>query len=401
MLNIAILGAFWSQLIAIGLTIILFFLVTVYNFKSRQYWQSIKEKMLLASVLSLPFLISMILKSDYALLYATIIVIFFEVAVLSLVADVKQFAKIFVVVVVSLAAYSLVVNYILRPFVFGYWPDCMSFNNPSGLHYLNLIFAFIRDLPHHFRNYGIFREPGQYAFIILIALVSNLFVLKNNRYGLVISLILIFTMLSTFSPTGVLAMAVLLVSYFVYSWREIFSQRHLVRKLAIFTVSIIMVLAGICFFVFSDNNISDTMIGSVAKVLDIRNESAKARLESVSVDVKMFFNSPIIGNDSVDVLTAIQDNTFTPGVLLAIFGLLAGLVSYVLWWKFIVSTIGRKHIITLGLVSASIFIGVSTQNLVPELFFYILPLLAYYNKSDETMLMLNNLKDKILRRRLV
>ena len=401
MLNIAILGALWSQIIAIGLTVLLLLIITAYNYKDRLYWKILGSRMIFAFMPSLLLLLSMVIKGDYVLLYLTIIIIFFEVAILSMLASVAEFAKSFVIVVFFLAAYSLIVNYVARSAVFAYLPDCMDFINTSGYHFMNLIFSNMMDLSYYFRNYGIFREPGQYAFIILIALASNLFVLKKNKYRLVISIVLILSMLSTFSPTGVVSMALLLLAYIIYSSKEFFSQSHALRKLVIPTVSIFIIMSGVSIFVLSNENLSATFTTSATKVFDPKSESSNARSDAVLADVKMIIDSPLVGNKSVNVFKETKDNTFTPGIILAIFGLIVGSVIYALWWSFTVDIIGKKHFVVIMIVSTSIFIGVSTQNVVTEMFFYILPLMAYYDKSDEATPIINYIKSKIAKRRFI
>lgn len=399
MLNIAILGAFWSQVFAIGLTALLFLLTTLWNYKSRYFWQSIKKRAVLAFMFSLLFLFSMVVKRDYSLLYFTIIIIFFEVAVLSLVAGVDKFARVFVTIVAFLALYSLIVNYLLRSLVFAYWPGCMDFINTLGYHFMNLIFSNMMDLSYYFRNYGIFREPGQYAFIILIALISNLFVLKKNKYRLVISIILILSMLSTFSPTGVVSMVLLLLASIIHARKSIFGQNKILRKSIFFVVLMFTAVLCIGAYIRSDMNLRDTLTISITKVFSLSNDSSRTRAVSVYSNMKMFIGSPLVGNKSAIVINDVEDNTFTPGILLAIFGIVVTFIICLLWWNLAVSIISKNHFVIIGMVLVSIFIGVSTQNLVPELFFYILPLMAYYDKSDKAMPIIDYIKSKITKRR--
>lgn len=132
------------------------------------------------------------------------------------------------------------------------------------------------------RNFGPFWEPGVFAAYLLIALFLSLFFSEKVK----ISNILIFsvTILSTFSTTGITVMLLFFVLFFIEKFPNFFHSMKAVFISIVLTLMILLV---------ADHFAGNAVLGKLIE--GSGNDSFGSRLDSVLVNIKIFFQNPFFG----------------------------------------------------------------------------------------------------------
>ncbi len=134
------------------------------------------------------------------------------------------------------------------------------------------------------RAFGIFWEPGVFHIYLNIALVFELFQNKViNWRNVVIMLLAVFV---TFSTTGYIVSAWILVAYFCLERKKVLSSKNLIITCMIFVCMLAV------FFMYDFTFINDLVFSKLGNAED---GNWIARSASVFVNLDIFFDNPILG----------------------------------------------------------------------------------------------------------
>lgn len=253
-----------------------------------------------------------------------------------------------------------------------FFPSIANENNLKyyffGLGFLEKLKAGV--LP---RSYGIFREPGVYACFLILALVSELFMIKK----LSVKRALAFSVatLLTFSTAAFVIFFVILTVFF---WKSFFSMQKSGNKqkmLLLLTLAIVLTLV-VCVIGF--DRITDAVFGK----LHVENSSRDSRFGSVEANIKMFGENPIFGKGWNFVEDKFNDfasqgnykgdhNTNTFLKILALYGIFPFLIISIYLYIFFVRASNSTF---MGLFLFVIWaITLSNEDLSVNIVLYILP----------------------------
>lgn len=190
------------------------------------------------------------------------------------------FIRYFIQLVVLFAGASLLITYILKPFIVGL-PLPRAFNS-SNIPFVNAYLCYLVDYDDYMRNTGIFREAGVWGAFLSIALmflVTNreLFSKKTTTYFYIIIIASIF---STFSTTALLATAMIFIVPFIKPNRS--SQSFL-----------FIVLLTIVFFFFSKYSVFIDEFDLAVNKLSTDSSSYQARTEIIRNAIPIMFSNPL------------------------------------------------------------------------------------------------------------
>ncbi len=312
-------------------------------------------------ILVLNIILTMIIKSDYQLYNFSLLVFIFIGFVVSYVYEYKEFIKAFINIMIFISMYSLITTYLFKPLIIHTGINFPTIINSVNNVFYNFIFSFALTAESYIRNFGFFREPGVYQVFIILALIFLTFV-KNikikSRKKIIYTLIFTVTILSTFSTTGIILLALFFTTYIVKLIRDGKMNRKVFIIITTITIICILILTLLYNIIPS---FRETLRFSIEKIFT-PNESLSARQESIIVPLKLYLNSPIFGQKYIDVVEAIYHNTNTTINMFAIYGLLTGVIHIMLIYLLIKKMKQPKS------VSALIFIifivAINTQFLI-------------------------------------
>ncbi len=312
-------------------------------------------------ILVLNIILTMIIKSDYQLYNFSLLVFIFIGFVVSYVYEYKEFIKAFINIMIFISMYSLITTYLFKPLIIHTGINFPTIINSVNNVFYNFIFSFALTAESYIRNFGFFREPGVYQVFIILALIFLTFV-KNikikSRKKIIYTLIFTVTILSTFSTTGIILLALFFTTYIVKLIRDGKMNRKVFIIITTITIICILILTLLYNIIPS---FRETLRFSIEKIFT-PNESLSARQESIIVPLKLYLNSPIFGQKYIDVVEAIDHNTNTTINMFAIYGLLTGVIHIMLIYLLIKKMKQPKS------VSALIFIifivAINTQFLI-------------------------------------
>lgn len=312
-------------------------------------------------ILVLSIILTMIIKSDYQLYNFSLLVFIFIGFVVSYVYEYKEFIKVFINIMIFISMYSLITTYLFKPLIIHTGINFPTIINSVNNVFYNFIFSFALTAESYIRNFGFFREPGVYQVFIILALIFLTFV-KNikikSRKKIIYTLIFTVTILSTFSTTGIILLALFFTTYIVKLIRDGKMNRKVFIIITTITIICILILTLLYNIIPS---FRETLRFSIEKIFT-PNESLSARQESIIVPLKLYLNSPIFGQKYIDVVEAIDHNTNTTINMFAIYGLLTGVIHIMLIYLLIKKMKQPKS------VSALIFIifivAINTQFLI-------------------------------------
>lgn len=264
--------------------------------------------------------------------------------------------------------------------------------NSSGLKFFNFELSYVVALPYYIRNFGIFREPGVYQIFLIIPLVYELLIEKKKMRYFNIS-ILIITVFSTFSLTGIIVMILIIFTYFIKMIFERRVTKSIVRILIFITIS--SLILGI-FLYMLNSNFSSVVNESIIKITTI-NPSSSARLESALNNISLFLRSPVWGNDFSVVQEASIHNTNSSISIFAIFGFFVGALH--LFYLYIFSERVSNNKIIRGMVILIFLLLFNSQFLLGNIVFWIVIFSAFMRVEDKELYNYNkySLKDILFR----
>ena len=228
--------------------------------------------------------------------------------------------------------------------------------NTSGTQFYSVGFASVlanfvgTDLP--IRASGIFWEPGAFAIYLVIALMGQLFVFETINIKHVV--LYLFSLLLTFSTTGIFAGAMLIFTYTFYGENNN-KNNYLIRFITIVLIILIIIL-----MLFGENTmLYNTIFGKIIN----GDSTAKTRYASFLVPFAILLDYPLLGVSGGNISELMRPYTYKVGNWLqasnmctntlsyqfGAYGLLFGLLFVIGTIKFCKKISCDKRIITLGL----------------------------------------------------
>lgn len=191
------------------------------------------------------------------------------------------FVKYFVKVTVFFAIASLVITYLLSPVVHAL--PLPHVTNSAGVSFTNAFLCYLVDYEGYIRNTGIFREAGVWGgflSVALVLLVSNKDLFSKKLFN-VFSIVLVATILSTFSTTCVLALLLIYIAFLLQDRKKAKDNKF---------VLIVLILGLAAFFYFRG---SIEEIDNTFNKLSRDSSSYQTRTEIIINSISIIFNKPL------------------------------------------------------------------------------------------------------------
>lgn len=325
------------------------------------------------------YLLIMLLKQDWQMMYLSIAVCPVFAVFLTYFTDSRRVAKTYLVIITVLSAYSLLATYGLRHLVWGDVFKPKIWVNPAGMWFYDFGLCFTGTEPYWHRNFGLFREPGVYQYFLILGLYLNHYTASWDKpwKTWVISAILTLTMVSTFSVPGVIELVVFAAFLFFDKGyhRTKQGRRTLLALLAGLAGVVLVVLYLLKTKRILYGNSILFEFGDIITRLTTDSESLVDRLNAYFTDLRFFAQHPLLGANFHPVLHGTNHNTTSTLVLFAATGIFGGGLSVAVWVKMLWdknrSLFG--NLILLGIL----FLSFNTQNLAANLFFWLFPCMAF------------------------
>lgn len=373
MFTSTIIGFNLSQTIMIGLVLLTGLVFLVYN--RRNLKQILLDRRMLAfAAAALVVLGPMVIKQDWQVMYFTILLCWFFSIFLTYFTTVSELAFWYVGIMVVLGIWSVAGQLLLKPMANAGVIPAVRFDSPGGWHMLNFGLAFACDKNIHMddalRSFGIFREPGLYQIFLFVAIhLNNYWVNWKKQWQMwAVNGVLFVSLLLTFATGGVLALGLYIV--FLFFDKGLYRNKYL-RLLAVLAVAAGAVLLAVA--LARGGTWAYELVGMVEKIYN-RTYSLTDRLDAIVSDTTFFFSSPLYGAGLSEVMYSVPNNTATSPILFAVFGIVGGCVHVLSWvafaWK------KERHWIMNLILLVILFVPFNTQNVIPDMFFWLFPMMA-------------------------
>lgn len=364
------LGFYASQFLLLGILVLLAAAFLAAN-RGTLREVFLDSRMMILAVLTLVFLLPMLAKRDWQLMYFSVLLPAALGICLTYFVSCRRTAKYYVLIITGLAAYSLVAFLVLRPLTEAGLLHPRVVYNTIDLEFLDFGLAFpTMYIYTKGRNYGLFREPGVYQFFLLLGLYLNNYRVDWERKWpvWVVNAVLAVTMMSTLATGGVIEMALLLVLLFLdKKW-----YRQKIGRIAL-AAGLLLGVAGFAVLTITKPPLYWSLYLMVAKLFT-GEQSLTDRVGSLAVNLSFFLQNPLFGGRIADILFAIDNNTSSTTVMYAIFGILGGTV-HVAGWCALVWDKERFVLWNLGLLTV-LLMSFNTQNLITNPYLWIFPMMA-------------------------
>lgn len=375
LISTSLLGFYRSQFLMLLLIFLAAALFLILNRNDLKRIFTDKRIVIAAGICGIVML-PMIMKRDWQMMYLSILLCLMFAVFLTYFVSYKEVAKIYVVIIAVLAAYSVLATYGLRLIPDSGLLSVPVFSNTNNVEFYNFGLAFVSQSYVKNRNFGIFREPGVYQYFLLLALFLNNFTVdwqKTSRCWLVNGILAV-TMLTTMATGGFVELGILAVILF-------FRKKLYRSRTACFVVAagFIIGLIGVEMIIHQKGQLYWELYGMFVSKFLPGEESGIDRLNSILTNAMYFIRNPLAGELVSEVLYSVQNNTSSTTILFAILGLLGGSLNIAAWFALVWKK--EQGIATnLGLLLV-LFMSFNTQNLVADVFFWLIPTMALLERG--------------------
>lgn len=372
LLTSSIIGFQKSQLLMLGciaLAVVVFLIYHRREFREILHDERVGLLMVCTAVLQLP----MVGKQDWQLMYASVLICLYFAIFLTYFTTSQEIAKYYVLILSVIAVYSMVATYILRALPDRGLLPVPVFHNSLDVAFYNFGISYVSIEYCFSRNFGIFREPGVYQYFIMLGLFLNSYVVSwDKEWKLwLVNGILALVMLSTFATGGY-------VELFIFALVLFFDKKLYQKKITWIVIGVGAVAATAVFlYAYATrqyNYLYWELYGMVISKFMGGEESSTDRIGSLIANVTFFLKNPLFGGKLAKVLSAMENNTSSTTLMFAIFGLFGGAL-HVAGWIALVWKKERSRIVNLALLMV-LFMSFNTQNLIADVFFWLLPTMA-------------------------
>lgn len=377
-----LLGFYRAQL---SMAVLAAVAVCVFLLYNRRQWHEILRdgRMKTVPIITAVMLLPMILKRDWQIMYLSVLFCLYMGVFLSYIMTLEQAAKYYVVSMAVLGVSSVLATYVLR-----FFPDkgivpVPVFPNPIDYDFYYFGLSFVSVSYVKIRNFGIFREPGVYQFFLILGLYLNHYRVhwKKDWQLWTVTAILAVTMLTTFATGGVFEMGLLAVV--VFFDKKLYKTKWIRRTVVTFVGVLLLTLAVSA---VRKDALYQEIYHMVFDKFASKGLSYTDRVGSIAYDLKLFFQSPLLGMPIAkvfEVTETLLNNTFSTGIMLAIFGIMGGILHILGWialvWK-------REEAVWVKLALLLIlFLAFNTQNLIADVFFWLFPMMALLEQGHDIL----------------
>ena len=375
LISTSLLGFYRSQFLMLLLIFLAAALFLILNRNDLKRIFTDKRIVIAAGICGIVML-PMIMKRDWQMMYLSILLCLMFAVFLTYFVSYKEVAKIYVVIIAVLAAYSVLATYGLRLIPDSGLLSVPVFSNTNNVEFYNFGLAFVSQSYVKNRNFGIFREPGVYQYFLLLALFLNNFTVdwqKTSRCWLVNGILAV-TMLTTMATGGFVELGILAVILF-------FRKKLYRSRTACFVVAagFIIGLIGVEMIIHQKGQLYWELYGMFVSKFLPGEESGIDRVNSILTNAMYFIRNPFAGETVSEVLYSVQNNTSSTTILFAILGLFGGSLNIAAWFALVWKR--EQGIMTnLGLLLV-LFMSFNTQNLVADVFFWLIPTMALIERG--------------------
>ena len=370
----ALVGINRAQFLTLGIICAVGVLFLVRN---RDQWKELllDKRMLLGIVCAVVLLLPAVLKRDFQMMYLSVLLCVMIGIFLSYFVSLKDAAKYYVLFLTMLAVWSVLAAYILRRLPDNGIVSVPIFFTSRKVEFYNFGLSYVARFYVKNRNFGIFREPGVYQFFIMLALFLNNYTVQWKKQSTmwVINVILAVTMLTTLATGGVAELGLFVILVF-------FEKKLYKNKMAIITAVIVVVgmVAGLAVICMQKGELYWELYGMVIAKIFGGEASSTDRLNALLVDLAYFRSNPLLGEQIATVLTAVEHNTASTMLMLAMFGIGGGAL-HIAAWAALVWDRKRNAVANVALLIIML-LSVNTQNFVADQFFWLFPVMALTEK---------------------
>lgn len=313
-------------------------------------------------------LFSTLLKMDFQMYIISIMFYIYTAFLLSQIYLFRDFFNKFSDVMLILSIYSLIACYCLRPILFVHGntnPSFIVVTNSANTPFFNLGLSYVVAQPYYLRNFSIFREPGVYQFFLLIPLIYELLVFEGKKIRWLRILSFVLSILSTFSPPGILVMGLIFV---IFVMKQIYEKKMTKKNAIAVGALLLFIFLAIFILYFSKQEFSDLISQTIFKIFTI-NESSSARLNSLNISITNFLLSPLWGVQFSKIVSENGNCTNSTFSMMAIFGLFAGCLFTWLQYLF-TKLLSHNKLLKISMLIVLI-VMVNTQFLLGNIVFWI------------------------------
>lgn len=269
-----------------------------------------------------------------------------------------------------------------------------SITNESGIRYYFAGLGFVEELNFGVlpRMYGIFREPGVFTCYLILALIMELYFTEqlNIRAVLIISLAAILT----FSTAAYILVSILLVGYFT---KQLFGSSHKNKKVFRLLIALVILIMTVFLLIGPEK-----IFGIVFNKLKVENSSRDSRFGSISANVQIFLESPMLGKgweyveDKFVYFASLgtyrgAHNTNTFLKILAIYGVAFFICMIVTTYIFFKK---ESRSIYWGIFLTIMWIvTLSNEDMSVNILFYLFPFYALENNRKNERIICENISD--------
>lgn len=289
-----------------------------------------------------------------------------------------SFVDKFVKIIIGLSLLSLVC--ILGKSIIFKIFNLKTINNGAIEFYTLYVMNFYRDIYGGFieRNLGAFWEPGAYQAYLNLAIIFLNFTVKNKKNLIIKNTILVCTVFSTMSTTGIICLVLVGLAL-------IFNEK---RKDSLFKFIVIMFLLIITVFIFKNNHIQEILFSKFNSE-STSYISYSTRINSILSELLIVSKSPIIGIGIKNyqlIYESISLRYFmdpvTTSTSLASWSMFGFIYFLIFNWGYIkiAKNISNSKI-TFIIICAIFIIILNTENWCFSALFNILPVYGILNKN--------------------
>jgi hypothetical protein len=251
-LNTMFVSNYIGALASLGILFLFVFIKFAQNYLKDNTFIFSRKILILSMVFIFNILITCFINQDFSngnmLLIIKIILAFFFVNLLNF----EQFKRSYTKVLVVISAASLLCTYFLvHTPVTNIVP---TLDNSSGLQFYNFGLAFVINYPDYLRNFGIFTEPGMFVCYLIPAMVFEVSRLKYSKLSILSVLILFGTLISTFSPVGIICAFILMFAYILLNKNGSTIQKIILPIAVIVVISSLFLIPDFIFIFKSDTS---------------------------------------------------------------------------------------------------------------------------------------------------
>lgn len=382
----AIVGINRSQFLTLGMTCVVGVIFLLYN---RGQWKQIllDKRMAVILVSAGILLLPALLKRDFQMMYLSVLVCLVISVFLTWFISCKDAAKYYVCFMTVLAVWSVLAAYILRRLPDKELLSVPIFFTSRKVEFYNFGLSYVSRFYVKNRNFGIFREPGVYQFFIMLALFLNNYVVswKKERTMWIVNVILAVTMLTTLATGGVAELGLFVI--LVFFEKKLYKDKKMLIAAAVLVVGVIAALAVIC---MQKGELYWELYGMVIAKIFGGEASSTDRLNALLIDLDYFLNNPILGEKISTVLYAVEHNTASSVLMLAIFGIGGGALHIAAWTALVWDR--ERHWGYNLVLLVIMLLSVNTQNFIADQFFWLFPMMAL---TERCVPWLENRKRKV------